>query len=123
MAIDWPEKSGEPAEFSEIVEPVVKAIRFAYRLKRQNKDKDVPWDGLPIGAWGRATCLHNHEALTKDNLNYDEHEQGRDPLQTIIGIAVRLGIEQGHRIFKSSTEYHLLKLRDFAPGARRTDGD
>jgi len=43
-------------------------------------------------------CEFPSERLTAIALDYDEHDQGRDPMRVLIGIAIQLGIEQGIRI-------------------------
>jgi len=93
----WPD-DGQPADFEKLATPLVRAVRFAYDLKRKNADKDIPWKGPDIGWRERATCLSPKEQLTAERLGYSEEDQGRDPLVEIIGLALRLGIEQGRRI-------------------------
>lgn len=104
----WPDKD-EPMDFEKLTKPLVKAIRFAYDLKRKNRDKDIPWKGPDIGARERATCLSPSTQLKSENLIYSEEEQGRDALEEIIGLALRLGIEQGRRITMTGHEVAILK--------------
>ena len=94
----WP-KDDKPVRFEELGWTITEAIRFAYRIDRINRDKDIPYDGLPIGKKERATCLEIEEALTSENLAYSEEDQGRDALVEIVDCAVRLGIEQGRRLY------------------------
>lgn len=93
----WP-KDGKHASFHEITGPIVKAIQFIYKLKRRNQEKDVPWKGLDIGESLKATCFVPDENLTADSLAYQLENQGRSPLEVIIGLAVQLGMEQGKRV-------------------------
>ena len=97
-AAEWPKDPTETVWFDDLAQPVVKAIRFAYNLRRRNRDKDIPWRGLPIGKSARATCLDNEEQLTAEHMRYDEDDQGRDALEVLVGVAIRLGIEQGRRV-------------------------
>jgi hypothetical protein len=45
-----------------------------------------------------ATYFTFDERVSAEQLRYDDEEQGRDPLEVIIGIAIQLGIEQGRRV-------------------------
>jgi hypothetical protein len=94
----WPENDAA-AVFDTLTEPVADLVRQAYSLKRKAAiKKGLDWKG-PSLPWSlRASCLPFEEKLNAENLRYDDEEQGRDPLEVIIGIAVQLGIEQGRRI-------------------------
>ena len=107
--VKWPDND-EPMEFEKLTAPLVRAVRFAYDLKRKNRDKDIPWRGPSIGKDCLATCFDAKEQLTASNLQYSEDEQGRDALVEIIGLALRLGIEQGRRITMESSEVRTLRL-------------
>ena len=105
----WPDDD-KPTQFSQMADSICDAIRFAYSLDRQNEDLDIPWNGLNIGKEDRRTCHQPIEQLSTDTLACSE-DQGRDALDEIVGLAIRLGIEQGRRIFKDSTEYSMMKIR------------
>lgn len=94
---EWPEND-EPAGFEEISEPILKAIRFAYRLVRRNKTKDIPWNGLDLGQNEKATCSRPMNRLTVDGLAFSLEDQGRDALEEIVSLAIQTGIEQGRRM-------------------------
>jgi len=96
----WPEDE-EPIEFEKLTKPLVNAVWFAYDLTRKNEDADIPWEGPDIGWRERATCFGPKEQLTSKNLTYSKEEQGRSALEEIVGLAIRLGIEQGRRIATS----------------------
>lgn len=100
--------NGRPLSFEELTEPVCKAIRFAYGLKRKNRDKDIAWSGPTLRS---ANALPPEEALKSENLLYCEEDQGRDALMEIVGLAIQLGIEQGRRITMTGNEVSLLKLK------------
>ncbi len=110
MKNEWPEKD-KVAYFEDLTKPIVKAIKFAYSIRRKNKDKDVPWTGPGVGASERACCPPPKEMLSAENLKYSMDDQGRNALEEIVGVAIRLGIEQGRRIFLESSEYRLLQLK------------
>lgn len=96
-AREWP-ADGSPVKFDFIAEPVVKAMRHCYRMKRRNKDSDAPWSGLPLGRREQASCLNPKEALTAKSLAYVKEDQFRSAVEVIIGVAIQLGIEQGRRM-------------------------
>jgi len=98
---EWP-ADNKPASFEDITDDLVKAVRTAYKL--QPTDKPINWKGLPIGEDDRSRCLEIAHSLSPAQLKYSDEEQNRDPLTTILGVAVQLGIEQGRRIVKSSVE-------------------
>jgi hypothetical protein len=106
----WP-KDGSAVSFRRMGDPVRKAILFAYNIERKNRNRNIPWDGLDIGDAEKARCFSPNEQLKVKNLRYSEGEQSRDALDEIIGIAIQLGIEQGRRVFRNSTEYQLMKIR------------
>lgn len=106
----WPKKDDKPISFSAICEPIRDAILFAYDIKRKNANKNIPYKGYDIGYSEQATCCSPNEKFTVKNMKYSLEDQGRDALDEIITVAVQLGIEQGRRVFKSSTEYQLKEL-------------
>lgn len=111
MKVDgWPE-GNDPIDFEKLVKPLAKALRFAYSMRRQNKELDVPWKGPDIGWRERATCFGPKQQLSAKNLTYSNDEQGRDALNEIIGLALRLGIEQGRRITMTGPTVSTLALQ------------
>jgi hypothetical protein len=124
IVTEWPE-DGSPLSLEEdLTPPLCQAVRFAYALQRRNRDADVPWDGPEIGDDEQANapltkCLLKHERLSES-----ETEQNRDALTEIMGIAIRIGIEQGRRITKNSSEYKALLLQEMiSSGLRRLLGE
>ena len=103
---NWPEDD-KPADFEDLVKPIKKALRFAYKMRRQNQDKDVPWAG-PAKTGHEACCLPPKETLKAEQLKYSLEDQGRDALDEIIGIALRVGIEQGRRIVEGDSHVKLM---------------
>ena len=97
MNKQWPEKD-KTVGFYEIAEPIIKALKFAYRLRRKNLRKDIPWNGLDIGEELKASNFSPDSTLSHESLRFNQEDQGRNALEVIIGIAVQLGIEQGRRI-------------------------
>lgn len=100
----WPD-DGQPARFPDLVEPVCKALRQAYSMRRKNKNKDIKWTGPPQGRACGVGSFEHAEKLLKENMKYSLEDQGRDALTEIVGVAVQLGIEQGERMFKTSGTY------------------
>ncbi len=99
---DWP-KDDKPASFEDLADEIVAAIRFAYTLKRKNAGKSIPLAG-PDAPEGACVGSGSH-CLSAENLAYSLDDQGREALDEIVGVAIRLGIEQGRRI-------HAAELRE-----------
>ena len=115
----WPD-DGSPAHADDILSPLVEAINFAYSLERQNKGKDIPWNGLEIGEREQSTSLLNASALSGEELRYQEECQARTALLQILGIALRLGIEQGRRIHKKELQMNV-ELKSMQLGSIRKE--
>lgn len=94
LIIPWPE-DGSCADFETLVRGVRDALTFNYRLTRRNRTKDTPYHGHQIG--DLHVCMPVEQMLTAESLAYQKTDQGRDALESILGIAVQLGIEQGRR--------------------------
>lgn len=102
----WPE-DGRPVSLEELTGPLCEAIRFAYSLRRKNRDSDIPYNGFEAA---EAHAPSAKETMKAANLKYSEEDQGRDALTEIIGVAIRVGIEQGQRIAKTDSEYQAMKI-------------
>ena len=109
---NWP-KNDKHMSFSKLTDPVYRAIRRAYTLTPNDYGESIKWTGPELPESMRATCFSYAEKLTREQLEYDEQDQGRDPLEVIVGIAVQLGIEQGRRLAKEDLETPL-ELLDMA---------
>lgn len=99
MSKPWP-TDGSPVGFTSIIEPLRDAIKQLYTLERR-PFKDVDYKGLEMGQHAKAICFSPCDALTVENLQYAEEDQGRDPMTEVLSIAIQLGIEQGRRIERS----------------------
>lgn len=103
------EWTNEMADSQDIVDPIIGAIRFAYKLTRQNKDKTIPYYG-----YDRTAMLHVvpsiPKALTPEMLEYDEDRQ-RDALTVLVWMAFQLGTMQGQRIQIENQRIPLLVLK------------
>lgn len=104
---------GKPARFDDLTKPLVKAIRFAYTLKRKNRDKDIPYSGYDRPSILH-TCLDIKTQLTAEQMLYDEEAQGRDAIEVLVALAIQLGYEQGLRKAeeKQMEEERIQKLFD-----------
>jgi len=92
-------QDGSPAHFDELTEPLIEAVRFAYSLRRKNRGKDIPWNGPDLTLTRLLCCCFNiSESLSRESLEYNENDQGRDALAIIVSCAIQLGIEQGIRM-------------------------
>jgi hypothetical protein len=85
----WPEDD-KPADFEEITEPFIRAMEFAFDLRRHNLSLDIPYDGFDIGEDTAANSMRATELL--------KYPMEDDPLHAIIRLALQVGIEQGRRI-------------------------
>jgi hypothetical protein len=94
---NWP-KDNETVSFWNLTGPVCFAIRQAYELVPKDYGKKIVWSGLTLPKNMKVTSLEFDERLIRKQLEYEEEDQGRDPLEVIVGIAVQLGIEQGRRL-------------------------
>lgn len=104
------------AQFDDLVQPILSAIRFAYSLRRKNRDKNIPYDG-----YDRPSILHVCPSVTEtfssDYLTEVEEDQGRTALDEIIAVAVQIGIEQGRRLEKAENKkIFSRRLSDSWPG-------
>lgn len=93
----WPENNGL-AQFSDLVGPIKKAMLFAYNIERKNDGKSIPWNGYDIGEKDKTCCHSPNHALSAETLRYNKEDQDSDAFDSILTIAVQLGIEQGRRI-------------------------
>jgi hypothetical protein len=104
----WPEDN-KPASFEDLVKPFVPVLRFAYKMKRQNADTDIPYNGFEHNSLH--VCFPMVKKFSAEQLAYDKDEQGRDALEVIIGAILQVGIEQGRRIALESSEVQMLRTQ------------
>ena len=85
-----------------LIEPFMKAIKFVYKMARKpkNKNKNIPYAGLPLGHDDRVGSFGPEIALKASNLEYQEYEQGRPPLDIILVSMAQICVEQGRRLAK-----------------------
>ena len=106
----WPEDKSETVPLEHIAKHIGDSIRFAYKLERKNEGKNIPYDGYDTPS-SNHVCFNPQTTLTAFHLEKSK-DQGRNALDEIIAIAIRLGIEQGQRLAeeKFSTERLLLRV-------------
>ncbi len=100
---DWPENN-EQANFEDIADPVVKALKVAIKKGNAVYKDGINWTGFKQGKLTRASVFPPTVALHAKNLTYSKKEQGRDVITEIVSIAVQLGIEQGRRMVVEDLE-------------------
>lgn len=88
----WPEKGVVP--FEELVPPLKDVVSQLYGL--DVLDDKAEYLGYEFTGKIAATCLQPDEQLGREGLEQAE-EQGREPIDVILGIAVQLGFIQGQR--------------------------
>jgi hypothetical protein len=107
--MEWPRDPNQCVSFTDITGPLVDSARRL--LKVEWDGKDVPYEGFPLGLEMQAGSFNPDEKLKAEQIRYDDEDQGRDPLEVMIGIAVQVGIEQGRRIDRQKngarTEYEV----------------
>lgn len=91
MPTTWPDND-VPVNFEALVEPIARWLR-SYIGGRVEI-----YDGFPLGTQEAAGALQPIDALTPTSIDYALNHQGRDAYDTIIGLAIQLGIEQGRRL-------------------------
>ena len=101
----WP-SDGSVVDITSLTDPVLSSIRSAYKLRLFNI-LDIPWTGLTLGARELAICSDPQITLTKERLLQSSHSA----LETIVGIAVQLGIEQGRRLRNAENKLAILAAR------------
>jgi hypothetical protein len=102
---EWPE--GEALVFSELVQAVRKTIAQAYDFQRVNPEKSIDWKGPSTPQAVLTGGLGFPERLKAERLQSYERDQGRDAMDTIIGIFLQMGIENGRRTFYKGSAYRL----------------
>lgn len=104
--MEWPRDTNKCVNFEQLVDPLIESAR--HLLKVEWDGKDVPYEGYPLG---QAGSFDPDERLKAEQIRYDDEEQGRDPLNVMISLAVQVGIEQGRRIDRdregARTEYEI----------------
>lgn len=103
----WP-KDDKPASFEDLTKPFELAIKFAFKLTRKNKDLGIPYSGYDNG--DLTGCPGIQQLFSKESLDYNLGDQGRDALTVIVQAAIQVGIEQGRRIAMDSAEVKTLRL-------------
>ena len=98
----WPEDDTKTVYFNELVDPMIKAIEFGYKMERINEVKDIPYDGYDTEMEEQTTCYNPKETLSVKNLKFSLEDQGRTLLEEAIGIVFQLGVAQGKRILRNS---------------------
>ncbi len=93
--LEWP-VNGDPLMFEDLCASIRRAIEFAYRLKVKNLSEGIPWDGPELDL--EDEYFDNpSKKLTGDYLRWAKKERKIDALDTIIAIALQIGMEQGRR--------------------------
>ncbi len=96
MSKKWP-KHSQPANIEDLIRPLRMATDEGNVRQVRIPKGDISWRGVPFGKHSRHIMPEPGELLTKRSLRYNRQEQNRDFLDTILMIAINLGIEQGRR--------------------------
>jgi hypothetical protein len=95
-------KSDGRVYFGGVIEPFLKKIRKAYKLRRINENKDIPYTGYPLGHDARGGSLEPVHSFTVGQMKYDKEDQGRDALEVIVGKIFTVVSEQGSRMVRKA---------------------
>lgn len=92
---EWPEDETKYISMEDAIEPLCKAARAGYSLRR-NKKKSIPYDGYNVGVQALLVGRDPTYTLSEEGLHYHK-ENGRDLLNVLLSIAFQLGFENGQR--------------------------
>lgn len=92
---EWPEDETKTINMEDAIEPLCKAVRAGYSLRR-NKLKTIPYDGYNVGVQALLCGRSPDETLSKESLDYHKNH-GRDLLNVLLSIAFQIGFENGQR--------------------------
>lgn len=98
--MEWPADTTQTTNYENMADPIRAAFkafvpRFAWKtVSRKHEHK---WLGLPIGPGTNHACPQPEDQLTREGLDWTL-DRGRDVLDELIAIGIRLGFEQGRRI-------------------------
>ena len=107
----WPEKQTETVNFVELMIPLKKIMKDNYTQK-SNVVKTIPYDGYDFGPIGRACLPGPKELLKASNLKYDQEEQGRELMDTLLMVVFNLGMENGRRASNEQTRQILSAVQN-----------
>ena len=94
-------------DFSEIIGNLKKA----YKVLVVKKQPEYKWNGPMLTTRKILVgCPNIDEQLNKGNLSYNKKEQGRDKVDTLLTVAVQLGIQQGIEIAEEENDEFVKRL-------------
>jgi hypothetical protein len=114
----WPEDRSKTVVFDELSDPLRKAFRSLYSMRRKANGTD--WTGLDIGRSLKAGCTSPDDNLSKEGLAY-HREQGRDALDALIQVALQTGMEQGERMLRERQKTMVMLLKILAKDSKNRD--
>lgn len=91
----WP-KDDKPCDYEKIINPLTKFGRQI--LADKDFKKTVKFTGYREGLLSRVTCLNGDYWSSPKNRKYELEDKGRDPLELLLGLVFRAGMEQGRRV-------------------------
>lgn len=101
MSKTWPSDPKKTANFSEILDPLVNAVKATHKIERI-EGIGYDWDGLPNGDRESPISVDPNERLTAKYLDWQANYNDNSALEIILTLAIQLGIEQGRRLDRSS---------------------
>lgn len=92
---------------------IMKALKYAYTIKKKRGIKKIPYDGVEITHHSILACSDNvKNGLSKDSLEYHK-ERGRKPIDVILTKMFQLGYQNGY-LTKSESSDTFKTLYGFA---------
>jgi len=98
----WSKDEKELVDMDDILEPLCRAMKHCYKLKRINATKDFPYDGYNLPDDALCMSVSPKTALSAKWIRM-QLENGFTDMKAykiILMLAFQLGIEQGRRIQK-----------------------
>ena len=98
--VPWPE-DGRTASYSELHGEFRALLGEAFTIEdKPIAGKAIPYDGHDVGESELVSNFHVRDRLTKEYLDDDLEDQGRDRLDVLLNIWFQFGMEQGRRSLK-----------------------
>jgi hypothetical protein len=117
---DWPEDETKTIAMEDAIEPICKAVRSGYTLRRNNL-KSIPYDGYNVGVQALLCGRDPTYTLSEEGLAYHKNN-GRDLLNVLMSIAFQIGFENGQRFERKDKPILdlMIKINErFQPGIQR----
>lgn len=103
MSKEWPKDPTKTVGIDQLLGPVRRSLDATYDLVRNNKGEAIPYDGYPHCL--EATLPPYEVLLDAESVQYNEEDQGQDPMDTFLMMAFQMGFENGKRRAAEDQKY------------------